>query len=113
MNAAVSNNSVFGLPSSQIAYGSATVSGTTYLSSAPTLDASAPWQGGTPEPTPTPTLPSFEVTLSDTTPTQGEALNASLAASASTTGVTYAYQWQSLEAGTWKKNNIHPRYKKN
>lgn len=44
----MSGNSVYGLTQSQIASGPATVSGTTYLSSRPTLDTSAPWlDGGT------------------------------------------------------------------
>lgn len=101
INATVSNNAVFGLPASQIAYGSASVSGTTYLSSSPTLDASSPWQGGTSTPTPDPTPPSFTVSLGDTTPTQGETITASVVASTSTSGVTYTYQWHSRDGSGW------------
>ncbi|MBR0670145.1 calcium-binding protein [Neoroseomonas soli] len=100
--ATISGNDVYGLTSGQISSGAANVSGTTYLSSGSALDYSSPWQAVTPTPTPPPALPSLTVTLGDTTPTQGEALGASVAASTSTTGVTNSYQWQSLESGTWK-----------
>ena len=39
----LSDNAVYGLTAGQIATGGATVSGTTYLSTHPTLDTSAPW----------------------------------------------------------------------
>jgi Tryptophan-rich Synechocystis species C-terminal domain/Calx-beta domain len=45
VTAIVDGNSVWGLTAGQIALGSATVSGTTFLSAHPSLDPSAPWLG--------------------------------------------------------------------
>ena len=46
LTSTVRDNSVYGLTAGQIALGSATVSGTTFLSTRPTLDTSSPWLGG-------------------------------------------------------------------
>ena len=44
INGIVSSNSIWGLTAGQMAVGSATVSGTTFLSTRPTLDTSSRWQ---------------------------------------------------------------------
>ena len=49
----LSGNSVYGLSASQITNGGESTSGTTYLSTSPTLDSSAPWLGGGSDPSPT------------------------------------------------------------
>ena len=43
ITADISNNQVFGLTAQQMAYGPATVSGTSFLATEPTLDTSSPW----------------------------------------------------------------------
>jgi Ca2+-binding RTX toxin-like protein len=48
VTASLSGNDVYGLTSSQIATGPATVSGTTFLSTHPSLDTSSPWLAGDP-----------------------------------------------------------------
>ena len=60
--ATIANTKVFGLSASQIASGPAAVSGTTTLTSEPSLDPGSPWttSGPTPTPTPSPTTGSFE-----------------------------------------------------
>ena len=99
VTATISNNQVYGLTSGQIASGPATVSGTSYLGTEPTLDVSHPWDASTPPPA----LPTFTVTLDDTTPTQDQALHASVVAtSGSLAGLTVSYQWQSFDSGSWK-----------
>ena len=50
----VQGNSVYGLTGSNVTYGPATVSGTSYLSSAPALDTSPQWMPGWTPPIPTP-----------------------------------------------------------
>ena len=98
VTATVSGNDVYGLTSGQIASGSATVSGTTYLTTLPTLDVAHPWDEGSTTP-----LPSFTVAVSDTTPTQDAAVGSVVAAtSGSFSGMTVSYQWQSYESGSWK-----------
>ncbi len=101
VTATISGNDVYGLTSGQIASGSATVTGTTYLTTLPTLDVAHPWDetggggGGT--------LPTFTVAVSDTTPTQDSAVGSVVAAtSGSFSGMTVGYQWQSYESGSWK-----------
>jgi Ca2+-binding RTX toxin-like protein len=97
--ATVSNNQVYGLTPGQMASGSANVSGTTYLSAEPTLDVSHPWDSTTP----TEPVPAFTVTLADTTPTQDQAIGASVvAAGTSLAALDFSYQWQSYEGGSWK-----------
>ena len=56
--ATVAGTDTWGLTASQMAFGTANVSGATTLSSHPALNESSPWQGTSapaPEPTPTPT----------------------------------------------------------
>ncbi|WP_428672007.1 hypothetical protein [Reyranella sp.] len=47
VTASLSGNDIYGLTSNQIASGPASVSGTAFLSTRPTLDTSAPWLGDT------------------------------------------------------------------
>ena len=48
-------------------------------------------------------LPTISVTLGDTSPTQDQAVGATVAAtSGSLAGLSLAYQWQSFESGAWK-----------
>ncbi|MBW6399718.1 M10 family metallopeptidase C-terminal domain-containing protein [Roseomonas sp. HJA6] len=97
VTATVSGNDVYGLTSGQIASGPASVSATTYLNTAPTLDAAHPWDEASSP------LPGFTVTVTDTTPTQDQAVGATVAATGgSLAGLGISYQWQSYEGGSWK-----------
>ena len=97
VTATVSGNDVYGLTSGQIASGPASVSATTYLNTAPTLDVAHPWDEASSP------LPGFTVTVTDTTPTQDQAVGATVAATGgSLAGLGISYQWQSYEGGSWK-----------
>ena len=91
----VQGNSVYGLTGSNLTYGPATVSGTSYLSSAPALDTSPKWMPGWTPPIPTPD----DLTIASP-PLKSLAAGATLTIS----GVVISDPWAAATPGTMALN---------
>ena len=91
----VQGNSVYGLTGSNVTYGPATVSGTSYLSSAPALDTSPEWMPGWTPPIPT----SDDLTIASPA-SESLAAGATLAVD----GVVISDPWAAATPGTMALN---------